>query len=160
MTHSEERTTRVIQYVEEHWRSGNPLKQMSLDVGIDAGDMERLFRGATGVTIKRYIDGRKKDELVDLLRSGETFGYKLGGRLRFRNDEAFYRWVKRVFGIPFKTLRWRCCENQPGNFLRSMTTPDSIHPTKSPAEELHQKSAPKKGIFIRLHKRQRRATLV
>jgi len=84
------------------------LKRMAADVGIDAADMERLFRGATGVTIKRYIDERKKEELVDLLKNGKTFGYEIGDTLKFRNDEAFYRWVKRAFGVPFRTVRSRC----------------------------------------------------
>jgi AraC-like DNA-binding protein len=153
MTNSEERKSRVLQYVHEHWRSGNPLKRMASDVGMDAGDMERVFRGATGVTIKRYIDGRKKDEVVDLLRSGTSLGYELGGRLKFRNDEAFYRWVKRVFGIPFKLLRWRCREAQSAIPLSEGNPPTTNPPVKTPPKKLHQRIAPRKGMFIRLHKR-------
>ncbi|TLY33493.1 MAG: helix-turn-helix transcriptional regulator, partial [Ignavibacteria bacterium] len=88
MANPEQRRSRVLEYVEQHWRSGSPLKRMAADVGIDAADMERLFRGATGVTIKRYIDERKKEELVDLLKNGKTFGYEIGDTLKFRNDEA------------------------------------------------------------------------
>ncbi len=125
---------------------------MATDVGIDAGDMERLFRGATGVTIKRYID-----ELVGLLRGGTSLGYELGDRLKFRNDEAFYRWVKRVFGMPFKALRWRFRESHSANPLRGGATPVTSPAPVAPTKKLHQKFAPKKGMFIRLHKQPRRS---
>lgn len=82
-----------------------PIKRMAADFGMDPADMERMFRTATGSTIKRYIDERKKTQLMRLLKEGTAFGYEIGNRLRFRNDEAFYRWVKRVFGVPFKMLR-------------------------------------------------------
>lgn len=107
MTNHRERSGEVKEYVSANWRSGMPLKRMAADIGMDPSDMERLFRSATGFTVKRYIDYRRKKQLVHLLRNGTMLGYQIGQELHFRNDEAFYRWVKRAFGMTFKLLRER-----------------------------------------------------
>ncbi len=113
----EGRAGEVQEYINANWRSNIPIKRMAADFGMDPADMERMFRSATGSTIKHYIDRRKKEQLMRLLKEGTTLGYEIGNRLHFRNDEAFYRWVKRVFGVPFKRLR---------------TSTQKVHPQSAP----------------------------
>jgi AraC-like DNA-binding protein len=113
MANHRNRAGEVTDYINANWRSGIPLKRMAADFGMDPADMERVFRSATGVTVKRYIDEQKKRHLVRLLKDGNQLGYQIGGELSFRNDEAFYRWVKRVFGVPFKALRGKYPQSAP-----------------------------------------------
>src|SRR5258706_15948369 len=104
MKHNE-RSRRVIQYVDANWCSGFLLKQMAADLRMDPGDMERDFSIVTGTTIKRYVDRLKKKKVRDLMTDPQRFGYEIADQLRFQNGEAFYRWVKRVFGVPYRMLR-------------------------------------------------------
>lgn len=94
----------AIQYLKTNWRNGKTLKEIADLYRVDAGNLDRAFRHQTGMTSKHFIDQQRKQHVAARLESN-TRGYALGAELGFVNDLAFYRWVKRAFGVSFSALR-------------------------------------------------------
>ena len=72
---------------------------------MDTSLLDRRFREAKGITLKAYIDGVLKERLIIMLDKGQRYGFECASALGFQSDQAFYHWVKRVFGISFRQLR-------------------------------------------------------
>jgi methylphosphotriester-DNA--protein-cysteine methyltransferase len=96
---------RAIKYIKANWRAGKTLKEVAELHGVNAGNLERAFRNREGVTIKYYVDQRRKTYVMAQLKNKTHFGYEIGAELGFANGRAFYRWVKRAVGVSFATLR-------------------------------------------------------
>ena len=47
----------------------------------------------------------RKEYVVSKLTNSDLRGYEIGDELGFQDDLAFYRWVKRAFGVSLKELR-------------------------------------------------------
>ena len=97
----------VLEYIETHLRATLSVKEISRELKLDSGDVERAFRRARGITIKRYVDKRLTERLDYWLGVGERSGYEIGIELGFSSDLAFYRWVKRVSGLSFREVKAR-----------------------------------------------------
>ena len=95
----------IVRYIDTHLSATLSVKEISAQSKLDPADVERVFRRTKGITIKRYIDKRLKERLEHLIASEERRGYEIGMELGFRSDQAFYRWTKRVCGIPFRRLK-------------------------------------------------------
>jgi methylphosphotriester-DNA--protein-cysteine methyltransferase len=101
-------TDELVEETQRHIeRNLNPLlsvKVVAAAMNTDPPDLDRLFRRANGITIKKYIDARCKNEILERLKAAECKGCALAQEFGFKTDQAFYRWVLRVFGIPFREL--------------------------------------------------------
>ncbi|MCI0690482.1 AraC family transcriptional regulator [candidate division KSB1 bacterium] len=96
---------RAIKYVKANWREGKTLKEVAELYRIDAGNFERAFKNREGMTFKQFVDERRKAHVVSRLTKKSVFGYEIGVELGFADGVAFYRWVKRAFGVTFAKLR-------------------------------------------------------
>ena len=96
---------RAIKYIKANWRKGKSLKEVAQRYRVDAGNLERAFKSREGVTIKQFIDERRKAYVVSRLIHATVYGYELGAELGFADGRAFYRWVQRAFGVAFAELR-------------------------------------------------------
>ncbi len=97
--------TQAIHYLQSHWREGQTLKEVAELHRVDAGNLDRIFRNQEGMTIKQFIDQQRKEHVLLRLTNKAILGYAIGAELGFANDLAFYRWVKRAFGVSFSVLR-------------------------------------------------------
>jgi len=97
----------AISHLKAHWRDGKSLKEVARLLRVDAGNLERAFHHHEGETVKHFIDGRRKQHVTSRLADKSVRGYEIGAELGFADDLAFYRWVKRAFGISFAKLRKR-----------------------------------------------------
>lgn len=100
-----------MRFIKSNWRKGNSLKEVAQRYGVDAGNLERAFHRREGVTIKQFIDQQRKAYLLSRLADPKIFGHEIGTALGFPNKRAFYRWVKRAFGISFTALRAQIRDN-------------------------------------------------
>ena len=98
----------AIRDLKSNWRDGKTLKEIADRHRVDAGNLERAFRNQEGMTEKRYVDQQRQKHVLAQLARHTVLGYEIGDELGFRNDLAFYRWVKRAFGISFTELRKAC----------------------------------------------------
>ena len=80
------------------------VKEVSSIFGLDPSNLDRQFIAAKGMTIKEFFENKKKAKFLSLLQSNERYGYQIGQELGFNSDFAFYHWVKRVYGKPYKEL--------------------------------------------------------
>lgn len=99
------RIPEAVSHVRQHWRKGESLKEVAARFGLDPGNLDRAFKRAEGVSVKAYVDARRKEILEDLLRRDHLLGYEIAAELGFRSDVAFYRWVKRKLGSPYSHFR-------------------------------------------------------
>ena len=97
----------AVLHLKSRWRDGKSLKEVAELYRVDPGNLERLFRNREGMTIKHFIDQRRKEHVTSRLAHKTMRGYEIGDELGFADDLAFYRWVKRAFGISFAALRQR-----------------------------------------------------
>jgi methylphosphotriester-DNA--protein-cysteine methyltransferase len=94
----------AIRFIKKSWKEGKTLKEIAHDHRLDPGNLDREFRKAEGITVKQYVDARRKRAFERALRRGGRFGYEIGTLLGFKNDLAFYRWVRRAYGKSFRSL--------------------------------------------------------
>ena len=95
----------AIKYIKSSWKDGKTLKEVAELHGVDSGNLERSFRKREGMTVKQFVDQRRKGYVIFKLSDRAVFGYEIGTELGFVNDLAFYRWVKRAFRVSFVELR-------------------------------------------------------
>lgn len=96
---------RAIGFLKTNWLDGKSLKEVAYLHGVDAGNLERAFRRQEGMTVKQFVDQKRKEHVLARLSEKKFLGYAIGAELGFANDLAFYRWVKRAFGMSFVELR-------------------------------------------------------
>jgi two-component system response regulator YesN len=104
----------IVAYVDEHWASRVSLKELAACFCVEEAEIARTFRMATGITFHCYLDQLRKDKFLDLIGDNTLHGYQIGNQLGFAHDLAFYRWVKRVYGVPFSALRTNGIEVEDG----------------------------------------------
>lgn len=95
----------AILHLKSHWKSGKSLKEVAEQHALDSGNLERAFRKREGMTIKQFIDQKRKQYVLARLTKGFVLGFEIGDELGFADDLAFYRWVKRALGVSFAELR-------------------------------------------------------
>ena len=97
----------AIEYIKSSWKEGKNLQEVASMYGVDPGNLDRAFRNAEGVTEKHFVDLRRKDFVLSRIKLDSVLGYEIGQELGFTSDLAFYRWVKRAFGVSFHDMRAR-----------------------------------------------------
>lgn len=97
----------AIDFLKAKWLDGKSLKEIARLHRVDAGNLERAFRRQEGVTVKQFLDAKRKEHVLARLSEKKFLGYAIGAELGFANDLAFYRWVRRAFGVSFAELRDR-----------------------------------------------------
>lgn len=97
----------AIDFLKTSWLCGKSLKEIAHLHRVDAGNLVRAFRKQEGMTVKQFLDAKRKEHVLARLSDKEFLGYAIGAELGFANDLAFYRWVKRAFGVSFAELRSR-----------------------------------------------------
>jgi DNA-binding NarL/FixJ family response regulator len=104
----------AMKYIERHRLRSLTVKEVALEVGIHPSDLDRFFSRVHGLTVKQYVDRLRKGEVEDRLRRGCHKGSQIAMELGFRDDQSFYRWIHRVFGISFSELRKSALTSSPG----------------------------------------------
>ena len=101
---SESRIKQAIDDIKTNWWQGRSLKEIASHYRLDAGNLARAFRNREGMTVKRYLDDRRREYVKRRIADPKVLGYEIGAELGFTDDLAFYRWVKRAFGVSFVKL--------------------------------------------------------
>ena len=91
----------AVRFVISEWKQGRSLKETARLFGVDPGNLARAFKKIRGITPKEYIDRKRIEYVVTVVATDKKYGYEIGAQLGFTSDLAFYRWVKRAFGVPF-----------------------------------------------------------
>jgi len=54
----------TLRYIEENFRRGFTIKELSDVLDVDFSDLERKFRCENAVTIKKFVDRRRNENLL------------------------------------------------------------------------------------------------
>lgn len=100
----------AIKYIKTGWKDGKTVTEIAALYRVDAGNLERAFKKAEGVTIGQFISNCRKMYVLKKIQEDHHFGYEIGNELGFADDLAFYRWVRGAFGISWRTLRTKIIE--------------------------------------------------
>lgn len=98
------RIDRAIAHILAHWKKGETLKEIAALYDVDPGNLDRAFRVRHGITEKAYVDKMRAEYVKSRISQNHILGYEVAAELGFRSDFSFYRWVRRVFGVPFTEL--------------------------------------------------------
>lgn len=98
---------KAVHYIKTHWKEGKTLKEVAQMHGVDPGNLARVFKEADGITVKEFLDRKRMEYVKTVVETDHLYGYEIGAVLGFQNEFAFYRWARRAFGVPFRTLRER-----------------------------------------------------
>jgi methylphosphotriester-DNA--protein-cysteine methyltransferase len=104
MHRTNELAAKTQMYIEANFKPLLTVKEVACAMGVCAPDLNRLFRRANGITIKKYIDAKCKEAILEKLKASGCKGCALANEFGFKTDQAFYRWIKRVFGVRFGEL--------------------------------------------------------
>lgn len=115
----------ATEYIQNNHGRNLTLKEVALKVGIHPSDLDRRFIREQRMTVKQYADSVRKKDIERRLRQESSKGSQIAADLGFRDDQLFYRWIRRVFGISFRELR-ESARSTPG-----ATEPDGDSASKS-----------------------------
>ncbi|MBI5215102.1 MAG: helix-turn-helix transcriptional regulator [Ignavibacteriae bacterium] len=100
-----EPVVQAIEWIQEHWKEGKSLKEIATMFQVNETTLEHAFHESVGMTVKHFIDTKRKEFVLQALRDGYDFGYEVGQLIGFKSDRAFYRWTERVFEKTLWELR-------------------------------------------------------
>lgn len=98
------RIDKAIAHILAHWKKGETLKEIAALYDVDPGNLDRAFRVRQGITGKAYVDKMRAGYVKSRISQNHIMGYEVAAELGFRSDFSFYRWVRRVFRVPFTQL--------------------------------------------------------
>jgi methylphosphotriester-DNA--protein-cysteine methyltransferase len=104
MLTTHELVEKTQRHIDRNLKPSLSVKVVAAAMNISPPDLDRLFRRAKGITIKKYIDAKCRDEILERLKAPHCKGCALAQEFGFKTDQAFYRWVVRVFGVRFREL--------------------------------------------------------
>ena len=94
----------AIDYIKTHWKEGKTLKEIAHMHRIDPANLARAFRTKEGITVKAFVNEKRKKYVLKALSTSDVFGYEIGHELGFTSHLAFYQWTRRAFGARFSCL--------------------------------------------------------
>ncbi len=124
-----ETVIQVIAWIKTNWKQGKSLKEIASTFQVNETTLEHAFHESEGVTVKHFIDEKRKEFVLKALNDGCSFGYEVGEMIGFKSDKAFYRWAERVLGETLWELRKKKVDTQ----MESTSRVDSIF--SSPARK-------------------------
>ncbi len=105
MNNHHELIQNVREYLQANIHKECRVKEMGNHFKLDPANLDKLFRRATGMTIKQCHDTMKNERLHELLKSNGLKGYTIAQKLGFESEDTFYLWVKRLNGMGVRELR-------------------------------------------------------
>jgi AraC-like DNA-binding protein len=94
----------IVKYVEQSWKRGVTVKEVAAKVGADPSYVARLFRRLTGKPIACYVQEKRKEYVVFMVRTTGCYSYEAARELGYQEEHSFTRWVKNAFGMSWTEL--------------------------------------------------------
>lgn len=101
------RVRRVVQLLEERWRSPVRVDELATLVGLGASRLEHLFKEEARVSIRDFIQNRRLGEAAALLASTEERVSVISFQVGFQHVANFNHAFKKRFGVSPREYRAR-----------------------------------------------------
>lgn len=96
---SDERIMKAISYVRNHLDKPIPLQQLADELELSEGHFIRLFKQATGMPPKLYVNMKRIERAQHLLHTTNQSVKDIGFSLGYPDDSYFVRAFKRIIGM-------------------------------------------------------------
>lgn len=96
---SDERIMKAISYVRNHLDKPIPLQQLADELELSEGHFIRLFKQATGMSPKLYVNMKRIERAQHLLHTTNQSVKDIGFSLGYPDDSYFVRAFKRIIGM-------------------------------------------------------------
>lgn len=99
------RVRRVVQLLEERWRSTVRVDELANLVGLGASRLEHLFKEQARVSIRDFIQDRRLGEAAAMLVSTEERVSVISYQVGFQHVANFNHAFKKRFGVSPRAYR-------------------------------------------------------
>ena len=104
----ERKLRRALAYIEERLASQLSLDEIASEAGFSPSRFAALFKRATGVSVHRYVVGRRVRRAVELITQTRLALCEIALRTGFANQSHMALAVRRSLGVTPKRLRDAC----------------------------------------------------
>ena len=110
---------KALWYVEGHLRQEISLADIAANTGVSRHHLLRAFGGATGLSVMRYVRGRRLSEAAHRLADGASDILGVAVDTGYNSHEAFTRAFGEQFGVTPAEVRSRAVWGCSRSFSRS-----------------------------------------
>lgn len=89
----------LVDYIDEHLRSAPPLGELALRVGLSPSHFARKFRQSTGLSVQRFINRRRVNKSLGMLRADASSLTDVAIDLGFSSQSHFTRLFSSLTGF-------------------------------------------------------------
>ncbi len=90
----------VICYVDNHIFEIKDIRSISEALGYSYSYLSHLFRNKTGMTLQKYINYKKVEKSLELLKYGSYSVTQVAQRLNYETVQSFSKAFRRTMGFP------------------------------------------------------------
>lgn len=90
----------VIRYVENHIFELKSIGTIAEDLGYSYTYLSHTFKDKTGMTLQRYINHKKVEKALELLKYGNLSVKQVAARLHYETLQSFSKAFSRIMGYP------------------------------------------------------------
>jgi AraC-like DNA-binding protein len=90
----------VIRYVENHIFELKSIREISDQLGYSYTYVSHTFKDKTGMTLQRYINHKKVEKALELLKYGNISVTQVANRLQYETVQSFSKAFSRIMGYP------------------------------------------------------------
>jgi len=111
---AEEAVYRAMQYIDRHLSDMKDLSELSRAVGYSYSYLSYLFAKTTGMNLRAYFTHKRKQKVLELMRSGRHSLTEIAEMMNYRSIHTFSRAFKKAFGVSpseYKKRHMQTAEN-------------------------------------------------
>ncbi|MDF2720628.1 MAG: AraC family transcriptional regulator [Paenibacillus sp.] len=90
----------VIRYVEQHIFELKTIKAIADDLGYSYTYLSHAFKDKTGMTLQRYINSKKVEKALEMMKYGNLSVGQIAERLQYETIQSFSKAFSRIMGSP------------------------------------------------------------
>ena len=90
----------VVCYVDNHIFELKDIRSISDTLGYSYSYLSHLFRNKTGMTLQKYINYKKVEKSLELLKYGSMSVTQVAQRLNYETVQSFSKAFRRTMGFP------------------------------------------------------------
>lgn len=93
----------VIRYIEHNIFELKSIKTLAEDLGYSYTYLSHTFKDKTGMTLQRYINHKKVEKALEMLKYGNLSIKQVAARLHYETLQSFSKAFSRIMGYPPST---------------------------------------------------------
>lgn len=90
----------VIRYIENHIFEIKSIRSIADELGYSYTYLSHTFKDKTGMTLQRYINQKKVEKALELLKYGNLSVKQAAARLNYETLQSFSKAFSRIMGYP------------------------------------------------------------